>query len=79
MKMINQNALSPALSKQAVAMDTLDTKDVIRGIKTAASLERETIRRQREQVAERKNRKVEEQAIPTGNEIRQAYEEGTYR
>lgn len=79
MRGTSQNALTPALSKQSAIMNGLATKDVIKGIKAASLIERETRRRQNEQEVEKRKNKVEEPSIPTGNEIRQAYEEGTYR
>lgn len=79
MRGIQNGIQSPALTKQAAIMNGLDTKELLKGIKTASILERDTRIKQREQVMAKRNIKVEEPTIPTGQEIRKAYEEGEYR
>jgi len=70
---------SPSITKSAKTLNGLPLDGTIQGMKTAAFFERQISEVERAQEMAKANSEVKEEKVPTGAEIRKAYQEGTYR
>lgn len=67
---------NPSISKAAKDFNNLNIKNTYQGMKRAALLAGQILEAEKEAQA---NPVKDEEKVPTGAEIRQAYEEGEYR
>lgn len=70
---------TPSLSKVAREFNAIALDSTVQGMKTAALMDRTIREAERVQEEARQNTVQEEMTVPTGEEIRQAREEGEYR
>ena len=70
---------NPSISKAAKDFNNLNIKDTYPGMKRAALLARLILKAERAKKEAQANPVKDEEKVPTGAEIRQAYEEGEYR
>ena len=73
------NNITPSITKVAKSFNSLQQKEVVKGIKTASLLNGQIIEAIKDQEELAKNPVIKESYIPTGDEIRRDREEGEYR
>lgn len=75
---MSETVTNSSISKVAKSFNDLPINATIEGIKTAAFFDRQITKAIEEQ-RETRESQVNDTPIPTGADIRQAYNEGTYR
>ena len=69
----------PSITKEAKIFNELPLTDVVQGMREASLIDKQIAKAELRQKEVKENSVKEEMFIPTGNDIRQALEEGEYR
>lgn len=78
-EVVEKKVASPCISKIARTFNSMAIDSPMQGMKKVAYLDRQIAEAEKIQQEALGNPVIEEVLIPTGTEIRQAYEEGEYR